>query len=122
MGDHALLDGTTPLQIAAFKGHLEVVCVLCDHGADQAKQDGTTSLYMAAQEGHLDVVLLVRERGREGRGDAGWCDFLAHRVPERALGGGTPLVRARGRCGQGESEWHDSLGTLCGLRPFPCCR
>ena len=52
-------DGATPLFVAALKGHLEVVRLLVESGAnkDQGTTDkGATPLYIAAEKGHLEVV------------------------------------------------------------------
>ena len=52
-------DGCTPLLIAAYNGHLNVVqaLVAAEADVDKAKtDDGRTPLWTAAYEGHLDVV------------------------------------------------------------------
>ena len=45
--------------IAPQSGHLEVICLLSDAGADRdiAMQGGATPLFIAFQNGHLEVVL-----------------------------------------------------------------
>ena len=60
----------TPLCIAAQRGHLEVVRVLVESGAnkDQGKtDDGATPLFVAAHEGHLEVVRFLVEAGAKGQ-------------------------------------------------------
>jgi len=48
-------------------GHLEVVKLLLEHGADPnvKNRDGKTPLHNAASEGHLEVVKLLLERGAD---------------------------------------------------------
>jgi ankyrin repeat protein len=50
--------GSTPVYIAARRGHLEVVGALAALGADVTigKGNGTTPVGTAAQEGHLEIV------------------------------------------------------------------
>jgi ankyrin repeat protein len=58
--------GCTALYYACFKGHVEVVQLLLDRGAQmdiQDDSDGTTSLMMAIQFGHVEVVKLLLDRG-----------------------------------------------------------
>uniref|UniRef100_A0A8C5WD73 Fibronectin type III and ankyrin repeat domains 1 n=1 Tax=Leptobrachium leishanense TaxID=445787 RepID=A0A8C5WD73_9ANUR len=67
--------GLTPLMVAAQKGHLRLVELLIDHGADINQEDGSgkNSLMLACFSGHLDVVQCLRERGAswEGRDRCG---------------------------------------------------
>ena len=52
---------------AAEHGHLEVVRLLFEAGADKdaADTDGSTALRFAARNGHLEVVQLLREAGAD---------------------------------------------------------
>ena len=59
------IDGGTPLIIAAYKGHSEVVKLLLDKKDIQVNQGdrcGATPLIHAAKKGHLEVVKLLLER------------------------------------------------------------
>ncbi|MCG8340467.1 MAG: ankyrin repeat domain-containing protein [Cytophagales bacterium] len=57
-------NGATPLHWAAFNGHLEVVRLLIDKGADkEAKHIGQTSLHWAVIRNHLEVVRLLIDKG-----------------------------------------------------------
>ena len=49
---------STPLNSAAFNGHVEVIRELLKHGGkvDRAKSNGWTPLKLAATVGHMDVV------------------------------------------------------------------
>ncbi|KAE9385780.1 ankyrin, partial [Gymnopus androsaceus JB14] len=57
----------TPLMIAAEIGHLDVVSVLIEEGANVNAQseDGSTALRQASQEGHLEIVKLLLNHGAE---------------------------------------------------------
>ena len=60
-------DGTTALMLASDNGHLEVVRLLCEAGADKDKamHDGGTALIGASYNGHLDVARLLCEAGAD---------------------------------------------------------
>ena len=55
----------TPAYVAAQNGHLEVVRVLADNGAnlDLAKKDGFTPVCMAAYNGHHEIVRMLADKG-----------------------------------------------------------
>jgi len=58
----------TPVSIACFNGHADVVGMLIEVGADikqASTDDGTTPLYMACFKGHIDVVRLLIEAGAD---------------------------------------------------------
>lgn len=53
--------GFTPLQMAAEKGHLEIVQILVDFGCDKqiSSKTGKSALEIAEQEGHFDVATFL---------------------------------------------------------------
>ncbi|KAJ3326692.1 hypothetical protein HDU93_002337 [Gonapodya sp. JEL0774] len=58
-----------PLQEAAVGGHVEVVSMLLDHGAD-IHFSGNVALWLAVREGKAAVVRLLLERGADTVGES----------------------------------------------------
>ena len=58
-------DGETPLTLAAYEGHKDMVEFLLVHKAEVNAEDikGQTPLHQAAKYGHKDVVKLLRQHG-----------------------------------------------------------
>lgn len=75
----------TPLQLAAYHGHTDVVEYLASKGANinAINQDGLTALHLAALSGFKDTVLALLSHGAA--------------VNARDADGLTPLVRAKQR-------------------------
>ena len=59
--------GETPLHMAAFRGHKDIVELLIAKGANvNAKEkNSATALHFAAQEGHKDIVELLIAKGAD---------------------------------------------------------
>jgi len=92
-------DNSTPLHMAALRGHEEVTRVLLDGGADVTAQDedGRTPLHAASGEGHLEVVraLLDHDAPTMAQDKDGSTPLhLALRVEDEDECGHTPLHAA----------------------------
>jgi ankyrin repeat protein len=60
--------GLTALHLSAQNGHLEIVKLLLEHGADvKAKTElfCETTLHLAARNGHFEIVKLLLEHGAD---------------------------------------------------------
>lgn len=65
-----LTTGITPLWIAAFEGHVNIVVALCNHVDINQKCEGTTPLGIAAVNGHPDVIKILVDAGADiNKGD-----------------------------------------------------
>ncbi len=61
------LFGWTPLHYATTSGHIEIVTLLVDHGADTSVSDvgGTTSLHLAASRHDPELIRLLLQHGAD---------------------------------------------------------
>jgi len=59
------LEGSTPLHLACFAGHLQIARILATSGAalSTANTCGRTPLMLAAREGHIQIVRLLLNQG-----------------------------------------------------------
>ena len=82
--------GLILLHCAAFQGHIEIVRLLCDHGADvdaRNHQDGSRPLHYAARKGRISIVKeLIEEKNAEinARDDDGETALSEARLSEEA--------------------------------------
>jgi ankyrin repeat protein len=67
--DKATYGGVSPLFIACQEGHLDVVRLLVENGADvnlrRANQGGRIALGKAARQGHADIVRFLLANGAD---------------------------------------------------------
>ena len=106
-----LQTGYTPLHISTYFGHVDLVRLLLDHGADAKCMDrrGYTPLQLACRHGHVDVVELMfdlkEERGlmiarTEVLGDARLGEDIVRCLLARGVyvpevrGGELPAIKA----------------------------
>ena len=57
----------SPLSIASYKGHIDVVRYLLEQGTDKDNScnNGWTPLHRAAHEGHLEITMLLMSYGAD---------------------------------------------------------
>ena len=77
--------GYTPLHGAVDKGHIKIVRLLCDHGADiEARYIfGLRPLHRTARNGHISAakeLIEVRSADINARDDDGWTALSFARV------------------------------------------
>lgn len=80
-------DGMTPLHRASVKGHVDIVRLLINKGADIEATDGRgwTPLHIAAMKGHAQIVELLTQSGakldakdRRGMTPSDWARSQGH--------------------------------------------
>ncbi|TMW69721.1 hypothetical protein Poli38472_001877 [Pythium oligandrum] len=82
-------DGMTALHLASSAGHVDVVRVLLDHGADlniasesdsmfTVVQEGETALHLACRDGHVSVVRELMSRGADPSTSTGGGESALH--------------------------------------------
>jgi ankyrin repeat protein len=111
--------GDTLLILAAWKGHVDVVTLLLERGAEIHREDpyGNTALHLAAVSGHEEVVLTLLTSGADPyRAKHRWHTALVSASTRGRVAVIRLLLQAmqgRGldeRCGDG----HTALWCVCG--------
>eukprot|EP00438_Fugacium_kawagutii_P011109 Skav203180 [mRNA] locus=scaffold39:209403:212782:+ [translate_table: standard] len=102
------LQGRAPLHCAAGHGHVQVIQLLLEAGAqkDSTDEEGRTALWMAARNGHLEVVHLLMEAGLDsnrGRTDIGATPLHAA-TQERHLEVARLVMEAGADCNRGTTD------------------
>ena len=68
--------GSTPLNVASYNGHVDIVKILIDNGADvnPKRNDGFTPLHYATVKGHVDVARVLIDNGANvnAMNSSGW--------------------------------------------------
>ena len=79
--------GLTPLHVAAFMGHMNVVLFLLQHGANPNSTTvrGETSLHLAARANQTDILRILLRNGavvdakaRVRRGSSNYCCAITY--------------------------------------------
>ena len=67
-------EGTTALQLASREGHVEVACILVEHGADVTAKDdsGETPLHQASSARCVDLAQFLVENGANATAEDNW--------------------------------------------------
>ncbi len=75
---------TTPLILAAWNNHLDMVRLLLDRGADANAEDltGWTALHAAAFAGNTEIMQLLLERGAV-RSESRWASYRPSRWADK---------------------------------------
>jgi len=112
-------DASTPLHLTSMEGHVDLVRMLVEHGADLSAQDteSWTPLHWASSMGLVDVARMLVDRGadmsaqaQDGKTPLHWASGMGHmRVAQMLLERGANLS-ARDQNGWTPLHWASSDG------------
>lgn len=87
----SLYEEVSAMHLAAENGHVDVITLLLEHGADvnQVDREGVTPVLLAAKRGHLEALRLLFKNG----GDLNALDAFGLPLHYAALGNHTNVVK-----------------------------